>query len=76
MLQNVKSQAFFNGTIPFCDSFNGGEFNPINTSSVSVIPVAHSFTLLHDTFDWNTDVKLKLKVGVVFVTMEQQVLGL
>ena len=63
----------FNDTIPFCVSSDGSEFNPINTPSISVVPVAHSFTLLHDTFDWGTDAKSKLKFGVVSVTMEQQV---
>ena len=54
-----------------CFSFDGSEFN--NTSSITVIPVAHSSTLLHDTFSWSTDAKSKLKFGVVFVTVEQQV---
>ena len=49
-------------------SFDGSEFNPTNTSSISVIPVADSFTLLHDTFDWSTDATLK--VGVVSVTVK------
>ena len=53
----------------------GSEFNPINTASISVIPIAHSFTLLHDTFDWSTDAKSKLKFGVVSVTMEQHTEG-
>ena len=68
---NVERPELFNETIPFCVSFDGSEFN--NTSSISVIPVARSFTLLHGTFDWSTDAMSKLKVGVVFVTMEQQV---
>ena len=57
----------------FYVSFDGSEFNPINTSSISVLPIAHSFTLLHDTFDYGTDAKSKLMFGVVFATMEQQV---
>ena len=34
LLQNVKRPALFNGKIPFCVSFDGSEFNPINTSSI------------------------------------------
>ena len=60
----------------FCFSFNVSEFSPINTSSISVFPIAHSFTVLHDTFDWSTDAKSKLKFGVVLATVEQQVLCL
>ena len=32
-------------------------------------PVAHSFTLIQDTFDWSTDAKLE--EGVVSVTVKQ-----
>ena len=58
----------------FCLSFDGSKFSPINTSSINVIHIAHSFTLSYDTFDWSTDAKSKLKFGVVSVTMEQQVI--
>ena len=77
LFQNVKRPALFNATIPFCVSFSS-EFNPINTSSIFDISlwIMRSRFYTNDTFDWSIDVKLKLKVGVVFVTVEQQVLCL
>ena len=63
----------FNGTLLFCVSFDGSEFN--NTSSISVISVAHLFTLFYDTFDGSTDAKSKSKFGAVSVTMEQHTEG-
>ena len=47
---------------------------PSTLQASLLFPLAHSFTLLHDTFDWGTDAKSKLKFGVVFASMEQQVL--
>ena len=72
-LQNVERPELSNETLPFCVSFDRSEFKPINTSSISFIPVVRSSTLLHDTFDWSTDAKSKVKFGVVSVTMEHQV---
>ena len=61
----------FNKSSLFCVSFDGSEFSTINTSSISVSSVAHSFTLMNVKVDWSTDAKLKLKVGVVSVTVKQ-----
>ena len=56
-----------------CVSFDGSEFNPINISSDNEIPFFDpSFSLMNDTpNNWSGDAKLKLKFGVVSVTVEQ-----
>ena len=46
---------------------------PSSLRASLLFPIAHSFTLLHDTLDCGTDAKSKLKFGVVVATIEQQV---
>ena len=49
---------------------------PENTCSLTVFFVDPSFSLMNDELDnWSTDAKLKLKVGVVSVTVEQHTEG-
>ena len=62
-LRNVKFDDERHKVFPFCVSFDGSEFNPINTSSVS------------EPDTWSTDAKLKLKVGVVSATVKQHTEG-
>ena len=46
----------FDETIFLCVSFDGSEWNSHHTLQASLLfPFAHSFTLLHDTFDWSSD---------------------
>ena len=52
----------------FVLAFDGSEFKPINTSSVSVIDPSLSFESADEP---DAKLKLKLKVGVVSVTVKQ-----
>ena len=45
---------------------------PSTLQASLLFPVAHSFTLLNDTFDWSTDAMLKLKDGVVMAEQHQE----
>ena len=45
---------------------------PSKLQASLVFPVAHSFTLIHDTSERSTDAKLKLKIGVVCVCDGEQ----
>ena len=62
----------FDGTSS-CVGFNGSEFKPIDDSSGSDIFTALSFSLASadEPGAWCTTAKLKMKVGVVSVTVEQ-----
>ena len=65
---------FFNQGIASVSAVTAASSSP--STSTSYIPTAHSLPLLNHMFDWSTDAKSKLKFGVVFATMEQQVLYL
>ena len=61
------------GTSPFGVPFDGSEFNPIYASSGSDIFTALSFSLTcaDESGICCTDAKLKMKVGIVSVMVEQ-----
>ena len=67
----------FDGTSPFGVGLDGSEFNPIDDSSGSDIFTALSFSLTsaHESGIWCTNVKLKMKVGVVSLTVDQHTEG-
>ena len=63
----------FDGTSSCGVGFDGSEGKPIDDSSGSDIFTALSFSLTSadESGIWCTTTKLKMKVGVVFVTVEQ-----
>ena len=63
----------FDGTSSFGVGFDGSEFKPCDDSSGSDIFTALSFSLTSadELGAWCTTAKLKMKVGVVSVTVEQ-----
>ena len=58
---------------PSASALTAASSIPSTLQASLILPAVHSFTLSHDTFDWRIDAKLK--VGVVFVTTEQQVVS-
>ena len=64
-------------TSPFGVSFDGSEFKSIDATIGSVIFAAPGFSLMSDDKSgvWGAAAKLKMKVGVVSVTVEQHTEG-
>ena len=61
--------------VPSVSAFTAASSIPSTLQASLLFTIAHSFKLIHDTSDRSTDAKLKLKVGVVSVTVKQHTEG-